>query len=255
MQHPFDKILPASTASTSQNETSSDAQTRRDHLKRVVQLGVGAVVVGTAAPALALRAAFRPTLSQDAKRIIGSPEQGGNSLPMQRLLIQKAAKLLQDKNWSQASQPLDQLRRSNVDKGLQTTLDRLDKSLKDQVGGALDKADKQSKGGELVPALEVFRMASRLNPRYGMQKRAAGAIAEMEKHELYPIALQKVKKIEADKAKPKPQATSAARGEEGGRPQITTRAIGEEGGRIQPGGPRPVPRATTLAIGEEGGGR
>ena len=127
-----------------------------------------------------------------------------NTLPQQRQLLQETARALQEKDWSAAAGSLVRLRQFN-NKSMKNTLDRLDKTVKDQANSALTKASRQFKNGMLVPAVETARLAERLDPRFGVKKRSQEAIAQMEKHELYGIALAKVMKLERDKAKARPR--------------------------------------------------
>ena len=269
MHHPFGKILAAGDNQEPRHEDSNDSQSRRAHLKQVLQLGVGAVAVGMAGTAmgqittqaigeegggattLAIGEEGGPGIAPRpgiTKAGPGHPEHGGRINPYYS--VQQAQKLLEKNKWSEAAPHLDKARKMfGNQKQMKDKLDKLAEKLKAQATEALGKADKQAKADDLVPALDTYRQADRLNNSYGLKDRASKAIEKLEEHELYPVALAKVKKLEADRNKNKP--STRARGEEGGGPSTrrageegaTTKALGEEGGK------------TTLRVGEEGGGR
>jgi len=164
------------------------------------------------------------------------------------------AALAKKGQWAEAANRLSPLRglkagpSGSKAAGQHKRREALEKQLAKQVKTALTEADKQAKSGELVPALETYRKAQRLNEIYGAKQRTGKAIAALAKQPGYAEALEKVKAIEAAKKTQPPKVTTMALGEEGSRPpgRITTKAIGEEGGR-------PPGRITTHAVGEEGG--
>ena len=168
--------------------------------------------------------------------------------------LAKAQASLKKGDWSDAAAKLTQVRKLAKPKDdkhghyarLQKQREGLEKQLNKQITVALDKADKQAKADDLVPALLTYRKAKGVDEHYGFAKRVEKALAEMAKHKDYAVALKKVEKLEA---KDKPKPTTLALGEEGGG--ISTQALGEEGGGIRI---RPLPpgRVTTFAVGEEG---
>jgi hypothetical protein len=290
MRHPFAGILTADAGG--ENEThDADAQTRREVLQSAVGLGVGAVALGVAGTALGQittqaideEGAKRPPAVTKAGP--GHPEHGGRPRPAvtraglahpehagQKVRnamseLAQAQALLAKGDWAGAAAKLSQVKKLAAPKQdkyghykrLQQRRKAMEKPLKKTITKALDQADKQAAADRLVPTLQTYRKADKLDEHYGYKKRAGAALEKFSKRKDYQVALKKVQQLEAKEKKPKattlaigeeggkkPGVSTRARGEEGGRPGITTQAIGEEGGR------KPRPRPVTDAIGERG---
>ena len=195
MQHPFSGILGE----------NCDGQSRREHLQTVLQAGVGAVAVGmtgVAAAQITTQAIGEEGGKSPAPPVTragpGHPEHGGKrpvrpttkagpshlehageKIRNAMSQLATAQRLMGKYKWAEAAAELTAVRKVPAPKPdkfghhakLQKRREKLEKPLGKLIAKSLDDADKLAKSNDLVPAIDLYRQAGRLDAHYGVKKR------------------------------------------------------------------------------------